>query len=306
MMASTGGILVNSRQLQYVVLLSKARSFSQVADSLNITQPALSKQIISLEQELGVKLFDRSTTPLTMTAAGEHFATKAEQLLFQEDQLLKTMERYKTGENGRLVIGVSPFRSLYLMPDFVREMKAQFPRLQIILREGSTTLLHKGICDGLYDFAILNLPVDETQLDTYPMEQDTLVLAVPDALLPHLPDAAACDPLDLGSCTALPFVTLAPGQELRIQFDKLCAQAMIEPDIQVEAGSIIATWAMVQAGFGAAVLPLQFVQSRDLRNVSLFHIRQRANTRQPAVVLKRGQYISPYTEYAIRLLQGKA
>ena len=295
---------MNSRQLQYAVLLAKARSFSHVAEDLGISQPALSKQIIALEEELGVKLFER-TTPLTLTAAGEHFAARAEHLLFEEEQLLKTMERYRTGESGKLVIGISPSRSIYLMPDFVRAMKKQFPRLQIILREGSTALLHKGICDGLYDFAILNLPVDEMQLDVRPMKQDSLVLAVPQALLPLIPEApqAPDTPLDLAACEALPFVTLSPGQELRGQFDKLCAQARLEPDIQLEAGSVIATWAMVREGFGAAVLPLQFLQHSMDDSVRIFPLRQIAATRQPAVVLKRGQYISPYTEHAIGLLQ---
>ena len=292
---------MNTRQLQYAVRLAKARSFSHVAEELGISQPALSKQIIALEEELGVKLFER-TTPLTLTAAGEHFAARAEHLLFEEEQLLKTMERYRTGESGKLVIGISPSRSVYLMPDFVRAMKKQFPRLQIILREGSTTLLHKGICDGLYDLAILNLPVDETQLDVRPMKPDSLVLAVPEALLPLLPDTADA-PMDLAACSALPFVTLSPGQELRGQFDKLCAQARLEPDIQLEAGSVIATWAMVREGFGAAVLPLQFVRHSMEDSVRIFPLRQIAATRQPAVVLKRGQYISPYAEHAIGLLQ---
>lgn len=299
---------MNSRQLQYAVLLSRTRSFSHAAQELGVSQPALSKQIISLEQELGVKLFDRATTPLTLTAAGEHFAAKAEKLLFQEEQLLKTMARYRTGESSRLVIGVSPSRCLYMMPGFVRAMKERFPHLRLTLREGSTTLLHKGICDGLYDFAILNLPVDETQLDVFPLAQDTLVLAIPEAmcpLIPHLPEHPDA-PVDLGACGNLPFVTLGPGQELRMQFDKLCAQAMLEPDIQLEAGSVIAAWTMVQQGFGAAVLPQQFVRSGNLQGISIRPILQQANTRQPAVVLRRGQYISPHAEYAIRLLQGKA
>lgn len=295
---------MNTRQLQYAVLLAKARSFSHVAEDLHISQPALSKQIIALEDELGVKLFER-TSPLTLTAAGEHFAAKAEQLLFEEEQLLKTMERYRTGENGKLVIGISPSRSIYLMPDFVRAMKEKYPNLQIILREGSTTLLHKGICDGLYDLAILNLPVDETLLDVHPMAQDPLVLVVPNALLPLIPDAPTTPgtPLDLAVCGALPFVTLSPGQELRLQFDKLCAQAALEPNIQLEAGSVITASAMMQAGFGASVLPLQFIQGSKPDDVTVFPIRQVASVRQPAIITKRGQYISPYTEYAIRLLQ---
>ena len=86
---------MNTRQLQYAALLSRVRSFSQAAESLGISQPALSKQIIALEEELGVKLFDRSTSPLTVTAAGEHFARQAEQLLYREDQLLRAMAQYR-------------------------------------------------------------------------------------------------------------------------------------------------------------------------------------------------------------------
>ena len=66
-------MFLNSRQLHYAVLLSQIRNFSQVADMLHITQPALSKQILSLESELDLKLFDRTTNPISLTPAGEYF-----------------------------------------------------------------------------------------------------------------------------------------------------------------------------------------------------------------------------------------
>jgi len=72
---------MNSRQLQYAIKLSEVRNFSQVAEQLNISQPALSKQILSLEQELGVKLFDRNTSPLTLTPAGDIFIEEAKNYL---------------------------------------------------------------------------------------------------------------------------------------------------------------------------------------------------------------------------------
>ena len=64
---------MNTRQMQYAVELAKDRNVSQTAERLGITQPALSKHILALEKELGVKLFDRSTNPMRLTAAGEHF-----------------------------------------------------------------------------------------------------------------------------------------------------------------------------------------------------------------------------------------
>ena len=76
---------MNSRQLHYAIMLSEIRNFSQVAEKLNISQPALSKQILSLENELGIKLFDRTTTPLTVTPAGQHFIQGAADLVYKED-----------------------------------------------------------------------------------------------------------------------------------------------------------------------------------------------------------------------------
>ncbi|MBQ2952461.1 MAG: LysR family transcriptional regulator [Clostridia bacterium] len=295
---------MNTRQLQYAVLLSRVRSFSQAAESLGISQPALSKQIIALEEELGVKLFDRSTAPLTLTAAGEHFASRAEQLLYGEDQLLRAMEQYRTGDWGRLVIGVSPFRSLYMMPPFIRQLREHFPHLQVVLSEANSAQLHKGVTEGSYDFAIMNLPVDESVLNVIPLEPDELVLAVPESMLKLLtPPPADGMPVDLASCRSLPFVVLSQQQELRQQFSRLSAQAGLEPDIQVEVVGIATAWEMVRAGVGAAVLPRQFVQKDDHPGVQLLPLLQQAITRQPAIVTRRGQYVSRFTEYAIRLLQ---
>ena len=295
---------MNTRQLQYAVLLAKARSFSHVAEDLGISQPALSKQIIALENELNVKLFDRSTMPLTLTAAGEHFTAKAEKLLYEEDQLRKSMAQYQQGEYGRLVIGVSPFRSLYLMPRFVRQLKQRFPHLQIVLSEANSAQLHKGIMEGQYDFAIMNLPVDESALHATPLEQDELVLAIPDGMLPLLSPVPAPDaPVDLSICRHLPFIALSPQQELRQQFRKLCTLAGLEPDVQVEVVGIATAWAMVQAGVGATVLPRQFVREQTHPGVSIFPILQQAATRQPAIVTRRDQYISNFAEYALEILQ---
>lgn len=296
---------MNSRQLQLAIMLSRTRNFSQVASELNISQPALSKQIISLETELGVKLFDRSTTPLTLTPAGEFFVSKAQDLLFEEDVMLKTLARYKSGENGKLVIGVSPFRSLYLMPPFITAMKERYPHLQIILSEYGRAVLHKGINEGHYDFIITNLPVDETKLDALPLEKDVLVLAVPNRLL-HMLQRTSEDehihttPIDFAGCADLPFVVVSKEQEMRQLFDKLCSLSHLQPNIYLEVTCITTAWAMVQSGIAAALLPKQFIQADYADNdVTLFELRQGHYVRQPAIVTRKGQFISEYAQYAI-------
>lgn len=297
---------MNSRQLQYAVLLSQVRNFSQVAEKLDITQPALSKQILNLEHELGVRLFDRNTIPLTLTPAGEYFIHHAQNLLYREDQLLRSMEQFRSGEAGKLVIGISPFRSLYIIPELVKKISSRFPGVRICLHEAGSDVLRKEAAEGKYDFAIVNLPVDESVLDTVPLEPDLLVLAVPNALLDRLPAAVRSkeEPLDMKSCAELPFVVVTPAQEMRRLFDRLCAREDTAPRVVMEVVGLATAWAMTQAGIGATLLPLQFVSSSfsQDKDVTLFPLREKTYDRQPVIVMRRGQYISPCAQYALELL----
>ncbi len=299
---------MNSRQLQYAILLSQMLNFSQVADKLNISQPALSKQILSLEQELGIKLFDRSTVPLTLTPAGESFINDAKELLFKEEQLLRSMEEFKSGEKARIKIGVSPFRCLYLMPEIVAKLRKEFPGLQVSLIEDNSTNLHKYACDGELDFAIINLPVDEALLDISLLKPEKLILAVPNKFKNLLPDIktdnnSVYPEIDLSVCQKLPFIVLSNNQELRRLFDKLCLTSNLKADIVSEVVGITTAWAMAKAGVGATVLPLQFLENSLLDgDLSFYVINHESSVRQPAIVTRKGQFVSKYAKYAMNLL----
>ena len=296
---------MNSRQLQCAITLSEIRSFSQAAEKLHLSQPALSKHILNLENELNIKLFDRNTQPLSLTPAGEHFIHSAQDLLYREDQLLKSMEKFRSGDFGRLTIGISPFRSLYIMPELVKKINTRYPNIQVSLQEKSSDLLRKEITEGRYDFAIINLPVDESVLSISPLEPDKLVLAVPNPMLNSLPPSAvATHRLYISDCENLPFIVASPSQEMRRLFNKLCTKANITPRIVAEVINLTTAWAMTHAGIGATLLPLQFINSRSFfdRGVTLFTVEDNEYDRQPVIVTRRGQYISPYAKYAIELL----
>ena len=290
--------------MQYAVILSETRSFSQAAEKLNISQPAFSKQIIALEKELGIKLFERTSPKLSVTPAGEFFVQKAAELLFEEDVLKKTIEKYKAGECGKLVIGVAPFRSLYMMPKVVSALKIRFPELQVKLVELGIPLLHKGILEGELDFAIMNLPVEDPELETIPLEKEELVLAVPDSLLKTADFNREDKIVSLKKCKQLPFATVGEGQEMRKMFDKLCAEAGFKPQIYVELTAVTSVREMVREGVAAAVLPKQFIlQDSKKYDISIFEIENNDVMRQPAVVMRRGQFVSEYARFAIDCLQ---
>lgn len=293
---------MNSRQMQYAIMLSQERNFSHVAEKLNITQPALSKQILSLEKDLGVKLFDRTTTPLTLTPAGEYFIQQAQELLYKEDQLFHALGRFRTGEEGRLSIGISPFRCTYLIPKIVKEIRSKFPGVRVVLHEAGSDVLRKEAAEGKYDFAIINLPVDESVLEITPIEQDTLVLAVPNSLRDMIPHKNEKE-LDFSDCRDLPFIVVGQNQEMRQLFDKLCATADFRPHIVTEVVGLSTAWSLAHAGVGATLLPLQFASSTSFdENLTLYTLKGTLSSRQPVIVRRKGQYLSDYARYAIELL----
>ena len=291
---------MNSRQLQYAVLLSEIRNFSQVAEKLNITQPALSKQILSLEKELGTQLFDRERNPVTLTASGEYFIREAKELLYRQTQLTKSMEQFSNGDKGQLVIGITPFRSAYLISEAVKKVRDKFPGVEIKLAEEGSEVLRKDAAEGKFDFAVINLPVDESRLDVTLIEADKLALVMPRDMMPSHTDV---EESDFSFFKEVPFVVPGINQEMRLLFEKLCASSGVRPQIAAEVVNLTSAWEMACAGVGATLLPLQFVKGKDKKGaMAVVRLKNSFSLRQPAVVVKKGQYLSPYARYAIKLL----
>lgn len=296
---------MNARQLEYAIRLARVRNFSQVAEELKISQPALSKQILNLESELGVKLFDRNTNPLKLTPAGEHFVQEAQELLYREDQLLRSMERFRSGEAGELIIGVTPFRSSYLMPGIVAKLRRKFPGIRVRLAEYGSDILRREVAEGRYDLAVVNLPVDESVLEARPLEKDQLVLVLRRELLEKAPSLRGQESVDFAQCGELPFVVVGQTQEMRQLFEKLCARAAIHPPIAAEVVGLTTMWDMACAGVGAALLPMQFVERKAGEEMAILPLRELIYSRQVAIVTKRGQYLSEAARYTIDLLEGR-
>lgn len=296
---------MNSRQIQYAITLSQTLNFSQAASKLGISQPSLSKQILSLEEELGVKLFDRNRVPLNLTPAGEYFIQKAQELLYREEQLHREIRKFRSGENGQLTIGMTPFRSTYLSTDIVKKVRDEFPGVKVTLHEVGIAQLRKDAADGKLDFAIINLPVDTSLMDVIPLKQDTLVLAVPNSMRELIDDSEDTqESLDLIRASKLPFVVLGQGHELRQHFDNMCSTAGFVPNIAAEVTAISTAWSMIHAEVGAAIVPLQ-PSSNTLADegITFYKIKNSLYSRQTAIVTRRGQYLSKYAKYAIDLLK---
>lgn len=293
---------MNFRQMHYVVVLSETLNFSQAAEKLGITQPALSKQIISIEKELGATLFNRSSVPFTLTPAGEEIVPRFKDMLRSEAQLKNIANEYKNGNKGRLVIGVSPFRATYFLTDVIKKLHKKFYGLEIVLKETNSSELHKLAVEGKLDFAIINLPFDDTQLDVIPLYEEKLVLALPQDIAVRLGKMGIEKPT-LKDVEEFPFVALSKSQELRRTFDKLCVGAEVKPNVAVEVNGIATAWSLVSSGIGIAVLPASYVEKTKMKNVALYELETIDSVRMPTIVTRKGNYLTKYAAEAIKLLR---
>lgn len=297
------------RQLRYMLAVAEEKSFSKAAKKLYIAQPHLSQYIQKLETQLGVKLFDRSRTPLTLTLAGEQFAQKARQILRLNNNLLQQMKDYTEEKNGRLVLGISPVRSAYLLPLVLPAFRRLFPHVEISLYEGTSTNLEDWMNQGVTDLTILSLPIKS---DTFSyeilMKEPFLIVAPPAHPLAKRPGGNSSPvPLHLSELEKEPFILLQQGQALRRIADSLFLQAGYQPHILLETRSYQTAHnlASIGMGFTFSTPSINLLNSNAANPVRLF-TAEPTFTRTLAVVYQKGKYLTKFEQTFIQLAQAAA
>lgn len=148
-------------QLEYVVAVDTWQHFAKAAATCFVTQPTLSMQIHKLEQELGVKLFDRSKMPVVTTAAGKEIVTHARKILAERDELLDLLQLRKGALAGELKIGIIPTLAPYLLPLFIPAFTKKYPEIRLVINELTTDIIISRLREGKIDAGILVTPLNE-------------------------------------------------------------------------------------------------------------------------------------------------
>lgn len=146
------------RQLEYIVTVSRLGRFGLAADVLNVSQPSLSAQISTVEQELGLRIFDRNRGGVQVTAKGEDFIRRSQKILADVQDLRHAMAS-DAPVGGRLRLGVLPSIGPYLLPQVIKKVHHARPGLRIVVREENTRDLEQGLKSGRFDL-IISTPED--------------------------------------------------------------------------------------------------------------------------------------------------
>ncbi len=166
-------------ELKYIVAVARERHFGKAADACYVSQPTLSVAVKKLEEELDVKLFERSANEVAVTALGEDIVRQAQSVLDQAAAIREIAKRGKNPLNGPLTLGVIYTISPYLLPDLVRQVIARTPQMPLILQENFTVKLLDMLRNGDIDCAILAEPFPDAGLAIAPLYDEPFLAAVP-------------------------------------------------------------------------------------------------------------------------------
>jgi LysR family transcriptional regulator, hydrogen peroxide-inducible genes activator len=151
-------------QLGYILALEKHQSFVEASYFCNISQPALSMQVKKLEEQLGVEIFDRTSTPIKITSIGQEVINQAKHVFKEYKQVFEIISEYKDAINGTLKLGIIPTVSPYLLPLFLKSFEEKYPTLNIEIEELTTQNIEEKLRNGSLDMGILATPLHQSDL----------------------------------------------------------------------------------------------------------------------------------------------
>ncbi len=239
---------MNLQQLEYLVALDAHRHFGRAAAECYVTQPTLSMMVQKIEEELGVKFFDRSRHPIVPTEAGERLLGQARVILREVERLREMARLEEQSLSGELRIGIIPTLSPYLMPLFLPSFVEQYPGIHLKITERVTDTLVEGLHKGFLDAAILATPLGDPMLKEEVLFYEAFVVYSShyyskEYLLPEDIDVGELWLLEEGHC-------------LRSQIVQLCdLRSRQHPAVEYQSGSLETLKHLVDAQHGVTILP---------------------------------------------------
>lgn len=225
-------------------------SFSETARSANLSQPALSRTIKLLEEDLGVRLFDRNSRNVHLTTAGAALLPIVERLTEDFDLAFRELSQTFDGQRGRVVVGALPSMAIRLLPRTIAAFRLTHPQVEIVVREKPAGVLYQSLHDRLLDFVVATPPVGTGEVAFQPLFDDNCVLIC------RPEDAAAIpDPAPWQIFREIPFIGSEPHSSVRTLTDAAFAKADIATPMLYECGQVATVGGLIAAGLGISLMP---------------------------------------------------
>ncbi|NUU01860.1 LysR family transcriptional regulator [Herbaspirillum robiniae] len=286
----------NLDHLQTFVAVIRHGSFSAAADSMDISQPAVSQQVRQLERTLGTPLVERVGRRARATAAGHELLGHAAQIEVAVDAAVEAVSRRAGSAAGRVRLGTGATACIFLLPAVLKDLRRRFPALEITVSTGNTADIAKAVEDNLLDVGLVTMPVSGRMFEITPVLDDEFVLLAPPGMaLPARVTAAAL--------ADQPVLLFEPGGNTRRITDEWFARAGVRLAPVMSLGSVEAIKELVSAGLGCAILPAMAVPQAKPKGGMTVHPLSPRLQRRLAVVIRRDKRLHAGLADVVRSLE---
>jgi DNA-binding transcriptional LysR family regulator len=281
--------------------VSRLRSFSRAAEKLSVTQPAISAQIRSLENEVGARLFDRDGGKVTFTAAGRVFEPFAEHVLQCHAHIGTTIAELHRSPRGEIAISANEATSLYVLPSVFAQFKREYTRVSLKIVRADRAKTIESVLNREVDFGIVSLPVKDARLLIDVIHKDEVVLVAPNA---H--PLVAREQVTLPEILQYPLLLPKQGRQ-RDQLDELFRTHDAQPRVAMEVESSELLKRLVAAGLGMGFLPRAVVSADERAGLlRILRVEGLRISRELALVYRKEKTLTRAGHAFLEIATGRA
>lgn len=247
-------------QLENFIAVAKYQHFTKAANYQSISQPALSRSIMKLEQELGVPLFIREGRSVQLTRYGQLFLQKAQQAQSLIQEGIADIQEKISPETGEISVAFLHTLGPHLIPNLIANYKKMFPNISFQLYQGANDYVINQVEKGIADMCLSLPPLHNHRLESTQLNTESLYVVVP---AQHR--LAKESQVSFQSLKEEDFICFKKGYGLRYLFDEMCAHLQLNPKITFEGEEATTVAGFVLNGLGIAVLPkISDIPNEDL------------------------------------------
>lgn len=271
--------------MQYIYEIYRRRSFTAAAGHLFISQPALSAAVRRYEQQLGIRLFDRSTRTVTLTEAGRIYIRGVEKLMAVENDMFEQLENLSRLETGRLRLGAVPFAAACLLPSLLGRFSGSNPAIRVEVTEGTGEELCALLQNEQLDL-VLDYGFDDKIFSAEKVENENILLCVPEKTAQTLNifskgrtaeeichnGTAGMAEIDASVFRREKFVLLRQGNDLHTRAYQMCMERSFVPDTVLEVDQLMTCYALSRSGMGVTFVTDSLLRSSGHQDGCLFYL----------------------------------
>lgn len=293
----------------YLLALAELKSFSKAAEKCYVSQPALTRYIKNLEEEVGLKLVDRSSSPVRLTYAGERYVEGLRKIMVLKDQLDREMAAIANRRKDRLTIGMHSTRCYSWLPRILPAYQAECPDIDVKLVEGNTADLEQRLMDETIDVFFMCPPSrGGNDLEFVRLFGEEMALVISRSL--PLFAGLALPPNESGVLQyippriveQIPFISPTPIHGIYHLAKRLFTQYQIHPQVAMELVNTSTAYRLVPQNKGFAFAPVTVTYEESFDQVPLFgSMEETVSSRDIGLLYKKGSALSPAAESFVRI-----